>query len=66
MAQPPKSDGRRLTFSVSTGAWKVLSCEVTRHFQVATNGYGTLSVYNASDTAAFALALPCLVCDENT
>ena len=29
----------------------------------ATNGYGTLTGYNASDNAAFALAVPCPSCD---
>jgi hypothetical protein len=29
----------------------------------ATNGYGTLTGYNASDNAAFALAVPCPTCD---
>jgi hypothetical protein len=29
----------------------------------ATNGYGTLTGYNAADNAAFALALPCPTCD---
>ncbi|MDB5868272.1 MAG: hypothetical protein JWP96_604, partial [Polaromonas sp.] len=30
---------------------------------MATNGYGTLTGYNAADNAAFALAVPCPVCD---
>ena len=30
---------------------------------MATNGYGTLSGYNAADNAAFALAVPCPVCE---
>jgi len=30
---------------------------------MATNGYSTLTGYNAADNAAFALALPCPVCD---
>lgn len=32
-------------------------------FAMATNGYGSLSSYNAADNAAFALALPCPVCE---
>jgi hypothetical protein len=32
-------------------------------FAMATNGYGNLSGYNAADNAAFALALPCPVCE---
>jgi hypothetical protein len=30
---------------------------------MATNGYGTLTGYNASDVAAYALSLPCPVCE---
>jgi hypothetical protein len=30
----------------------------------ATNGYSTLSGYNAGDNAAFALATPCPDCDS--
>jgi hypothetical protein len=30
---------------------------------MATNGYGTLTYYNAADNAAFALALPCKECE---
>jgi hypothetical protein len=32
-------------------------------YATATNGYGTLSGYNAADNAAFALAVPCPTCD---
>jgi hypothetical protein len=32
-------------------------------YATATNGYGTLSGYNAADNAAFALAVPCPECD---
>jgi hypothetical protein len=32
---------------------------------IATNGYGTLSGYNAEDNAAFALAVPCPDCGGN-
>ncbi len=35
---------------------------------MATNGYTTLTGYNHADTAAFALAVPCPLCecdDEN-
>lgn len=34
-------------------------------YATATNGYGTLSGYNAADNAAFALALPCPDCNCN-
>jgi hypothetical protein len=30
---------------------------------MATNGYGTLTGYNAADNAAFALAVPCPECE---
>ena len=32
---------------------------------MATNGYWTLTGYNAADNAAFALAMPCPVCDQD-